>query len=740
MRISGVLLVVALALVPATASAQIGDIQGVAGTIDFGVRGTDLSGDPARYERYRDLGDGLFMDRLRLYNNTDRWWVSLTGDHVGREDMRYRIDAIQHGTLKVWGMYDQIPLLMNTTTRTLFIESEFAAGLNIDSAVRAAYAGGNESARRALFDGAARTFDLKTTRYITEGGAQWIASPSWTVNALLRHTNRKGAIPLGGSFGHSSLVEMPGSIRHRTTDIEGNAEYASGNYLVRVGATGSLFDNEVTQFSWDNPFITADRSNASAAGRQSMAPSSSYLTVNGMLTVKLPNRSRFTAYAATGSLSDSGAFIMPQTINSALVTSPLERGFVDGTARTNAANLTFTSRPNRTVGVDVRYRLYDYDNQTPVFDVVDRVAYDYSRSSSGLETEPQSVKRHSITADLLLDPMRRASFGVGYFGNIEDRTHRIFEQTQENGLRAWFDTVSMATFSVRTKWEYSQKRTDTPDAEVAEFLSHFGEQPVMRHFDLAERDRNRVTVLANLSLTDSVLVNASVAAGKDDYVSTGFGLRDNTHGIYTVGFDSTPTDLLSYGMSYSFENYKAMSLSRQANPRTVSNQAGCSQVFPPPAGGFTCEFDDPRRDWGADSEDKVHSFLLNVAARGIGDVFDIVLGYDFNKADSTYEYRLSDQVPRTEPEDVVFPPTLDQPTELPPVHSQFNRLTSDFIYAVNDRVSIGFSYWLEDYDVEDFTLDAESNENLVRGNVLLLGYLYRPYTASTYWGRIIFRF
>jgi len=720
MRSSGVLLVVALALVPATASAQIGDIQGVAGTIDFGVRGTDLSGDPARYERYRDLGDGLFMDRLRLFNNTGRWWVSLTGDHVGREDMRYRIDAIQHGTFKVWAMYDQIPLLMSRTTRTLFLDTEFPAGLAIDPDVRATYAGGTESARRAFFDGAARTFDLTTTRYITEGGAQWIANPSWTVNALLRHTNRKGAIPLGGSFGHSSLVEMPGSIQHRTTDIEGNAEYASGNYLVRVGATGSLFNNEVTQFSFDNPFITSDRSNASAAGRTSMAPSSSYLTVNGMLTVKLPNRSRFTAYAATGSLSDSGAYLMPQTINSALVTSPLERGFLDGKARTNAANLTFTSRPNRTVGVDVRYRLYDYDNQTPVFDVVDRVAYDYSRSTSGLETEPQSVKRHSFTADLLLDPMRRASFGAGYFANVEDRTHRIFESTHENGVRAWFDTVSMATFSVRTKWEYSQKRTDTPDSDVAEFLSHFGEQPLMRHYDLAERDRNRVTVLANLNMTGNFLVNASVAAGKDDYVSTGFGLRDNTHGIYTVGFDSMPTEMLSYGMSYSFENYKAMSLSRQANPGV--------------------QFDDPSRNWGTDAEDKVHSFLLNFAARGIGDVFDIVLGYDFNKADSTYEYRLSDEVPRTEPEEVVFPPTLDQPTELPPVLSQFHRLTSDFIYAVNDRVSIGFSYWLEDYDVEDFTLDAESNENLVRGNVLLMGYLYRPYTASTYWGRIIFRF
>ncbi len=724
MRILRVLLVVALALVPASASAQIGDIQGVGGTIDFGVRGTDLTGDPARYERYRDLGDGLFMDVLRLYNNTDNWWVNFSGDHVGREDMRYRIDAIRHGKFKVWGMYDQIPLTMSRTTQTMFLDSDFPAGLSMDPAVRAAYAAGNQATREAIFAGNARTFELQTTRYITEGGMQWIASPAWTVNALLRYTNRKGDIPLGGSFGHSTLVEMPGSIRHKTTDIEGNAEYASGNYLVRVGAAGSLFNNDVTQFSWDNPFVTADRSGASAAGRQSMAPSSTYLTVNGMLTAKMPGRSRFTAYFATGSLSDGGNYIMPQTINSALLTQPLERGFVEGEARTNAANLTFTARPRRGIGIDVRYRFYDYANQTPLFDVHDRVAYDYTVSAEGLENEPQSVKRHTFNADLLLDPARRASIGVGYFAILEDRTFRLFESTAENGIRAWFDTVSMATFSVRTKWEYSQKRTDTTDEEAGNFLlTHFEEQPLMRHYDLAERDRNRVTVLANLNMTDNFIVNASVAAGKDDYVTSGFGLRDNTHGIYSAGFDSMPNEMLSYGMSYSYENYKANSLSRQANPPVPGPQ-----------------FDDPSRNWGTDAEDKVHSFIINFAARDIGDVFDIVLAYDFNKADSTYVYLLSDEVPRTPPEDVVYPPTLPPPDRLPPVHSQFNRLTSDFIYAVNDRVSIGFSYWFEDYEVEDFTLDAESNENLVRGNVLLLGYLYKPYTASTYWGRIIFRF
>jgi hypothetical protein len=49
------------------------------------------------------------------------------------------------------------------------------------------------------------------------------------------------------------------------------------------------------------------------------------------------------------------------------------------------------------------------------------------------------------------------------------------------------------------------------------------------------------------------------------------------------------------------------------------------------------------------------------------------------------------------------------------------------------------SYWYEDYDVEDFTLGVEATPDLLRGNTLLLGYVYRPYTANTVWGRLIYR-
>ena len=48
------------------------------------------------------------------------------------------------------------------------------------------------------------------------------------------------------------------------------------------------------------------------------------------------------------------------------------------------------------------------------------------------------------------------------------------------------------------------------------------------------------------------------------------------------------------------------------------------------------------------------------------------------------------------------------------------------------------SWWYEKWTVQDFTLDADANSDLVRGQALLLDYMYRPYTAHTVWGRLVY--
>jgi hypothetical protein len=57
---------------------------------------------------------------------------------------------------------------------------------------------------------------------------------------------------------------------------------------------------------------------------------------------------------------------------------------------------------------------------------------------------------------------------------------------------------------------------------------------------------------------------------------------------------------------------------------------------------------------------------------------------------------------------------------------------------LTERLGVGFGYWYDRYRVTDFSLDAEANPTLVRGNALLLGYTYRPYEANTFWGRLIY--
>ena len=41
------------------------------GTVDFGYRGTSFTGDEARYNRYRDLRDGGYVDKFRFATESE---------------------------------------------------------------------------------------------------------------------------------------------------------------------------------------------------------------------------------------------------------------------------------------------------------------------------------------------------------------------------------------------------------------------------------------------------------------------------------------------------------------------------------------------------------------------------------------------------------------------------------------------------------------------------------------------
>jgi MtrB/PioB family decaheme-associated outer membrane protein len=686
--------------------------------VDFGVRGSRVDGDRGRFERYRDLGDGLFLERLRLNRERGGYLLAIEGDHVGRRDQRYVGSVTRPGKLRGSFMWDQIPMLLSEQTRSLF--SGIGSGvLSIDDQIQA-LGQASPASITDIFKQSSVAFVTRTRRHIADGRVQYFPSESVTVQANVRHTDREGTIPYGGSFGHSSLVELPAPTNHTLSDIDASAEYARNPVLLRGGYSGSWFRNDVTSLVFDNPFRLTDLAATPARGRLSLPPSNSFISVNGLASLRLPYKSRVTAHASIGTLQDAGQPLLPQTINPAIATQPLERSTVEGEARLSSVNLNFVSRPVRALDLTMRFRSFDYANRTPEFRITERVSYDNTPAAlpQPLAAEQFSVQRHNFDADLRYFATGRTSAGIGFSRLGEERSHRIFESTADNQLRLTFDASSQRWFSLRTKYEHARRRGEGIEEGIQELVA-IGEQPGLRHFDIANRNRDRITILGSITPLGFLTTSVSIAAGKDDYLHSEFGLRDNTHRIYSAGADLLGGDRVTVGASYSFEEYNALQRSRQANPGA--------------------QFTDPSRNWAADTTDRTHSLTANASVTRIANRIDLGLSYDFTRGRAIYTYITGPITDRTLPEEVVVETTLPPPSQLPPTFSQLNRGTVDLTYALTRRLAIGASYWYEQYRVRDFTLDIDANPDLVRGQALLIGYLYRPYTANTGWLRLLYR-
>ena len=90
----------------------------VFGQIDFGGRFTDVTGDHARFQRYRDLRSGAFFSIPFYHRETESWWTTVKVQNVGYRDQRYDVTAARPGRVKFRFLYDQTPTFISADTRT----------------------------------------------------------------------------------------------------------------------------------------------------------------------------------------------------------------------------------------------------------------------------------------------------------------------------------------------------------------------------------------------------------------------------------------------------------------------------------------------------------------------------------------------------------------------------------------------------------------------------------------------
>jgi MtrB/PioB family decaheme-associated outer membrane protein len=688
------------------------------GTVDFGARATSIDGDEARAQRYRDLRSGIYGTNAVFGRRTADWIVEGQAWNIGYRDQRYQVDLDRVGRLSASFLYDQIPLWISADTRTLYSETQpgvFRLEDSMQQQLQAAQGVTPPPVTLHAFEDQAVQFDLRTMRRIGQANIAFHATNNIDIYARVKSINRDGNIPFGATFGFSNAVEIPMPVNHRTTDLNAALEWSNNNGLARLGWDASTFNNDIDAVVWDNPLrFGPDISGAPSQGRHASWPDNTLTYFHGTGAINVPMNGRLTAYAAFGQGRNETA-LLPHTINTAFVPAPpLSRTNAEAESQMTIANFTAALRPAAGFYLNARYRYSDVDVQTPEFDRSrGTVSYDSSLVASAGPSEYHTVTRSTFDLEGVFSVAPYTSVKAGYSRLGSDYTHRIFETTDEDVFRVSLDTSGNQRFMLRALYENRQRTGDAFDAGA---LAEVGELSSMRHFDVADRDRNRFTFIGTAMVSSMLELNASAGVGRDTYNESQHGLLFFDSDQYSVGASIAPDDRYNLTASYGWENYSSEQRSRTAND--AAQQA------------------DPRRDWTTDYTGKVNFFEAGFDINAIEKTVIRISG-DWNRSNDTYLYALVTGSP------------LAVPEQLPPVKNELTRAEIDITYELARNLRFGVAYWFDDYKVEDFALGPETISGIAfppvqegqqapTTNALLLGYQYRPYTAHVGFVRLTY--
>src|SRR5581483_10688847 len=690
MRTTRSMMVAALLLVTAGAQAQ--DVANAtaptAGTefvgvnqVDIGLRGTSFgaNSDQARFQRFRDLRDGGTLDLFRFTKETNAYQFKMNADHLGYRDQSYFASFNNYGNVKATFEFNQTPLFYSNTTQSLYTAN--GGVLSISDSIQSAVQNKTITLGNAMSN--ASIFDLQSQRSIADFRLNYAATQKVDLGISVKNTIRTGTQPYGATYGFSNDLEVPLPLDNRTTDLGASLQWSNDRGMAKVAYDGSFFRNNISTLQWDNPWRVSDNLTAGPAfGRMALAPNTDMNTGSAMASIKLPGRSRATAFVSMANVTNNTPLI-PFGSNSTLPTIALDRPNSDLTARVTSMNYNFTSAPTSNLWFSARYRGYEYDNRSPEFYVGQYVNYDTSVATFNAAAERIGFTRHTFDGDMAFTPFRYVSFRGGYTRESIDHTNpstaeatRFVEESIEDTGRFSVDLTNVGWITLRGVYEHSKRTGTAPDA--LEMLS-IGEQPGLRQFDIADRNKDSFRGIVQLTPVQMFSVNASAGVGKEDYPGAYFGLRNNDNHVYSIGFDFVPVEAVSMGVSYGYEKYTALQASRTANPLTANTLANLADP--------TQQFNDPRRDWTDDSADKVNTWNASLDLIKLIPRTEVKIGYDLSDAQSTYVYGLAANT------------VLAAPVQLPAVTNKLQRGTADVKYFLTKHLAAGLVYWFDKYDV-----------------------------------------
>jgi len=221
-----------------------------------------------------------------------------------------------------------------------------------------------------------------------------------------------------------------------------------------------------------------------------------------------------------------------------------------------SARLGLTSRPFRPLRLNARYSYDERDNQTPqseyFYDALDSgVQQPAGMGMTGVINQPLSYRKHKANVDANYRFSSRWSASAGYEYRDTEREYSDVEESREHTGKAGI------------KWRVREDtdaalRVSRSSREVSDYQPELGDQnPLLRKYNLADRDRDSAGVLLNYAPTDKIDIGLSADLVRDDYDDSELGLSDADSGNVNVSVGYYPTANVQFNAFYSYDQIES---------------------------------------------------------------------------------------------------------------------------------------------------------------------------------------
>jgi MtrB/PioB family decaheme-associated outer membrane protein len=659
---------------------QCPDVSGTEGDVTVGVG--YVSEESAYFGRYTGLDDdGLyFLGGVRArYRSEDEKYLDLEASNLGLDSRSLGLRGGERGRYRAHLNYDQIPGFVAENARTVF-RGVGSTQLTLPADWERANATGD----MGRLNDSLTEISLDTRRDRLGVGVEFWRGRAWDYGIDYRRTEQDGFKIQGGSFLTTASL-LPVKVDRVTDQIDARIAYREQNWHAAASYHVSLFDNKADAVTWDNPFSLGGEQ-----GRMAQEPDNRFhqLTLSGgwRPTSRLNTSGRL----SIGRMEQDDTFLAP-TINPNLVTPGLPRSDLDGRVNTLTGNLRAVYAAGSRLTVTGEGFYDDRDNRTSRDEFV-QVGTDTFVGAARIN-RPYSFERLGgrLIADFRASDKVRLSAG----GRAE-QVERTFQEVDKTETTAgWGEIRSTPTDRVdlTLRLTREERRLDDDYTALPDVIPE--ENPLLRKFHLASRDRDQVRADISYMVSDRVSLGLSGDYAKDDYDRSRVGLIDARDAAYTVDISATPRDNLTVSAFYGRERIES----------TLASSA---------AFGFP--------DWTADQRDTIDSFGLTLEARDVGrEGFDAGIDYGYSSGKGRITMRTGAPV---EP--------------LPDLESRLNTVKLYGRYRVNERLSVRVDYLYERFRSKDFTLDDVAPDTIP--SVLTLGEESPNYSAHFIGTSLNYRF